>query len=164
MNEKRQDGEKRVRGKWGGMEERVQIIEERREASVDSFDRKPQLLAEKYYTHTHTHTQLLEIYPLTLNGRGSRRCSCVAPRPSSTLCVFVCVSSCFVLLKLCCLLWSFAEHCAHLILALGETIEYCQNSWGGGGGRGFGRMRAFLRLSPSRLCARGRGCFDLILT
>lgn len=56
MNEKRQDGEKRVRGKWGGMEERVQIIEERREASVDSFDRKPQLLAEKYYTHTHAHT------------------------------------------------------------------------------------------------------------
>lgn len=39
---------------------------------------------------------------------------------------------------------SFVKHCGRLILDFVETIEYCQSREGGGGGRGYGRVRAFL--------------------
>ena len=133
---KERGGEARTGIAW-----RFKIRKEWREACVDSLDRKPQL---------HTHTQLLEIYPLTLNG--SRQRSCAAPRPLTrcgTVCYFL---FCFSISDSdnTIVFSGFARHCGRLILALVETIEYCWRE--GGGGRG--TERAFLSLSPSPLCVK----------
>lgn len=90
-----------------------------RETSFISWDRKPQLLTEKISPHTHT--QLLETYPLTLNTHGWRRCSCAGPRPSRA--THVSVPVLFFRPNFC---QRVAGHCGRLILALRETMEYCQ--------------------------------------
>lgn len=83
----------RKMGKWKEVKEeevrfimqwRVKIRKEGREAPVDSKDRKPQLHSHVHsLIHTRTHTAAGDT---TLHARGLRPCSCVAPRPSYTVC------------------------------------------------------------------------------
>lgn len=80
----------------------------RRGSKWDEFDIEDQEGVERCFCHlgqettaahtlTHTFTQLLQLYPVTLNVYELRQRSCVAPHPSNTVCL--CVSSCFFFLK-----------------------------------------------------------------